>query len=444
MIKRLIGFVGISTTFVERLYATPAMSSGTSAVHQFLKLTQPMPESSYPQPRILEAGRTYEFPFLFVVPQELLPRVCNHAVDHRSVHEAHIQLPPSLGGDSTLDDFAPEMANIKYQVAARILAMNEYSCDKLDLAHKAKTIRIIPAADEQPPVNVEGPDSEFTMRREKALKKGLFKGKLGTLVMEAAQPSSLRLPSNYAEADESVSGMATIKLRFDPTDSGCPPPRLGSLNSKIKVSTWYASRARPILPNKKCIMFDAHQGVHSESVSLSSRSMGAVEWKFNKESELDLTRRDSALSASSFHQSSPSETYQGQGFYTAEILVPITLPAKKHFIPTFHTCLSSRTYGLNLSLGIHTSGVGGPSIDLRIPIQISSEGLSREEGQARSSLTTAEQEQELRSAEEFFVPRTISPMDDELVGGSAVPGITTDLPPVYEAFSRPRLTVQVA
>lgn len=413
-------------------------------MHQFLKLNQPIAESSYPQPRILEAGRTYQFPFLFVVPQQLLPRICHHAVEHQSVHEAHVQLPPSLGNESTIDDFAPEMANIKYQIAARVLVASEYSSEKEDIAHKAKTIRILPAIDEQPPVNVEGPDSEHIMRREKALKKGLFKGKLGTLVMEAAQPKSIRLPSDYAEANTSASGMAKIKLRFDPADAKCPPPRLGSLSSRIKVSTWYASRARPIIPNKKCIMYDAHQGVHSESLSLSSRCMGSVEWKFNKESEVvSLSRRDSALSASSFHQTAPSDGYQGQGFYTAEILVPVTLPAKKHFVPTFHTCLVSRSYALNLSLGIHTSGVGGPSIDIKLPIQISSEGTNQQELQSRSSMTTAEQEQVLRSADEFFMSRTISPMDDELVGGSSVPGIT-DLPPQYEAFSRPRLSVRVA
>ncbi|GAB7351674.1 hypothetical protein MBLNU459_g2271t1 [Dothideomycetes sp. NU459] len=434
---------GTSSTLIERLYATPAMSSGTSAKHQFLKLAQPMPESAYPQPRVFEAGRTYDFPFIFVVPRHLLPRICNHGVAHDSVRDCHVQLLPSLGGDSTIDDIAPEMANVRYQITARVLAASEYSSEQQNLAHKAKTVRILPAFDEQPPVNIEDPESEFIMRREKTIKKGLFKGKLGSLIAEAAQPKSIRLPSDYAETNTGANGMATIKLRFDPADAKCPPPRLGSLSSKLKICTWYASRARPCLPSKRNVMYDMHQGMHGETASLSSRCMGSVEWKFNKHEGISISRRDSGLSSSSFEHTAPSKDYRGEGFYTAEILVPLTLPSKKFLIPTFHSCLISRTYGLDLSLGIHTSGVGGPSINLRLPIQISSEASSHEEARRRSSLTVAEQEQEMMSADEFFVPRTIRPLAEELRGGSLVPGVT-DLPPEYEALARTRLAVPVA
>lgn len=436
-----IQFIGMSKTFVERLHATPSMSRGTSAFHQFLKLTQPIPESAYPQPRILEAGRTYEFPFLFVVPQQLLPRVCRHAVEHESVRDAHLQLPPSMGSGSSMDDFCPDMANVRYSVAARILTISEVTGEKQDLVHRAKVLQIIPASAEQPPVNVDGAAIDYTMRSEKSVKKGVFKGKLGSLVIEATQPKSLRLQRD--ELIGSASTLATIRLRFDPAEAKNPPPRLGSLSSKIKVSTWFASKSRTLIPTKKCIMHDYNQGLHTEMKSLSSRCISAVEWKFHKNEEaLALSRRDSANSTSSSYDiayPAPSEKYQGQGFYTAEIIVPVTLPSDKHFTPTFHSCLISRAYTLYFSLGIHTSGVGGPSIELKVPVQVSAEGSGAEAEQNVVVLTAEELQEEALSADDLFVTRTMSRADDGLV---VLPGIN-DLPPDYESFARPTLGVRV-
>ena len=107
-------------------------------------------------------------------------------------------------------------------------------------------------------------------------------------------------------------------------------------------------------------------------------------------------------------------------------------------MPTFHSCLVSRTYGLNLSLGIHSAGVGFPSVDLKLPIQISAESISAEQAQARSSLTLEEQEQEQRSADEFFVPMTRDSWTEADFETSVE---HSDLPPEYEAFSRPIICV---
>ncbi|KAJ9629812.1 hypothetical protein H2203_002193 [Taxawa tesnikishii (nom. ined.)] len=443
---------GNSKTYVEKLTTATTMSGRSEASHQFLRLTQPIAESSYPQPRTFEAGRTYEFPFLFVVPERLLPRICRHKVSHDSIHEAHIRLPPSLGdrqvagkGSTLLDDFAPQMAHISYAVVVRINKVKEEG-EKRELAVKAKNVRIVPAMSEQPPINVDGQQTDYILRAEKAIRKGVFKGKLGTLIMEAVQPKSLRLPSPRTESDAPVTSMATIKLRFDPAETNSQPPRLGSLGSKLKVSTHYASTARSCIPTRQTTMFDLHQGVHAEYVSLPSRCVAGVEWTYHSDSESAiLLRRDSACSTRSNCSSpvpEPSESYKRKGFYTAQILAPITLPTNKSFVPTFHTCLISRIYQLNLHLGIHSVGVG-PSIELKLPIQICSEGSGESEVQHRSSLGSLSAEEQLaeeQDASEFFEPRRISPMAEDLVGGSNIPGIAHDLPPEYSAFA-PRVPV---
>ncbi|KAF1347516.1 hypothetical protein BDV97DRAFT_201383 [Delphinella strobiligena] len=427
-----IQFLGSSRTLIERIQTTPGMASSQSAFQNFLKLTQPISESSYPQPRILEAGRTYEFQFLFVVPQQLLPRMCRHVVQHESVRDLHLQVPPTLGDrgnrDGRGDDISPTMASISYQIVAQI-----QDDGKRLIAVKSRAVDILPNFDEQPPVNIDGPDSDYRMRKEKSIKKGLFKGRLGSLVVEADQPKSFRLPSDYAESLSPVNTVAKIRLRFDPVDGNSSPPKLSSLSSRLKVSTWYSDSARPIVPNKKCIQYDVHQGLHTE---MSSK----------------LSRRDSALSNFSSSDKTipaPSEQYAGDGFYTAEILVPITLPSKKYFVPTFHSCLTSRTYALHLALSVQGGAITAPCVELKLPIQVSSVGGSAAETPSpRNSLTPAEQVEEARIADEFFVPRTISPMEESLVGnsnllrsGSVLP---SDLPPQYEMFSQIAQGVRVA
>ena len=295
----LTALLGTTKTFLEKMAASPGLTGGMSAFHQFLKLKQPIPESSYPQPRILEPGHIYEFPFIFVIPQHLLPRVCSHDIKHESVRDCHLRLPPSLGTLTKHDDFGPDMAKIQYQIAARITAANEVDGSLKNLATKMKIVRVVPAVDEEPPVNILGPDSDYVLRSEKSIKKGVFKGRLGTLVMEAEQPKSLRLPKLYDPEDTTVSTMATVKLRFDPADTKSPPPRLGSLSSKLKCSTWYATTARQDIPIKKCTFYDYRQGVQSTHIPLSSRCMGSIEWTFHKATASDtewLNRRDSGLS----------------------------------------------------------------------------------------------------------------------------------------------------
>ena len=53
---------GRSKTFVENFSAAGTRSRSV-ARHTFLRLNMPVSESSYPQPRVAEAGFTYSFPF---------------------------------------------------------------------------------------------------------------------------------------------------------------------------------------------------------------------------------------------------------------------------------------------------------------------------------------------------------------------------------------------
>ncbi|KAK5308813.1 hypothetical protein LTR93_012371, partial [Exophiala xenobiotica] len=166
----------------------------------------------------------------------LLPFICSHKVDSDEIRKEHLQLPPSLGdpniagdGHALMDDFAPDMARISYSIRARVTGWNAVG-KNLELSDRSERIRIVPARDEAPPVNIVHPESDFVLRKEKSVKKGLFKmGKIGGLTAEMTQSKSLRLPHPHKRQIEPVASMATINLRFDPQTTDDPPPQLDSI-----------------------------------------------------------------------------------------------------------------------------------------------------------------------------------------------------------------------
>ena len=442
--KLSIDFIGLSKTYVERVTASTAMSGRSEARHQFLKLVQPLPESSYPENRVLLANQEYEFPFIFVVPQQLLPRVCRHTVASSTVQQEHLRLPPSFGestiaghGQKLLCDGAPDMARIKYMVTAKVVEGD--SCPQ-DPMTAEKMVRVIPAVDAHPPFDTESPESDYIMRTEKDVRKGIFQGKLGRLVVESAQPRPLSVPALDGTAPDSK--VITVNLRFDPSDKKNPPPKLSTLSTKLKVSTFFASTARMKLATKHDASWDLNQGLHTESISLASRCVANVEWKWNHASEEDRLsdfRRRSSVASSTLSDSQlvpePSTKYKGEGFWTATIVAPVSLPDNRAWVPTFHTCLISRIYGLGMHLSLGSGSVTG--VDLKLPLQLTSPGTHRTMSQV-ASLTAQELAMEAMDADEFFAPRTISPMPAGFAGRSSIgaPAAQQDLPPGYDAFPR--------
>ncbi|TKA33319.1 hypothetical protein B0A50_00872 [Salinomyces thailandicus] len=465
-----VEFVGTGRTFVERLTTAAAVSGRSEAFHQFLKLTQPGLEARYPEDKVLKAGQTYDFPFVFAVPQQLLPRICQHKVQSPAVRDAHLQLPPTLGDKDSnsqnggLDDMAPDMASVRYGVFAKVTKMKITSEEtiKVSLASKARKLRISPAVDEQPPLDAGGDGSEYTLRKEKTLRKGMLKGKLGTLVMEALQPPSLRMKPNH-DPDTRTTTMATVLLRFDPADESAQPPRLGTMSSKLKVSTYFSSTARQSFPSKSASLLDLSQGLHSEQLNLSSRCMGNVEWTKTTTPKPPTVRRDSATSLSPPPPPSPlsSDKYKGKSYYTARLLIPIMLPTtSKTFVPTFHSCLISRQYALKLDLTIPGTGGIAPSMDLRLPLQVSQEGRPEDVStspervpvprDAASSTEDADADAEAEeedgesldaeSAYDFFEPRSMrrpseSPVRRSRLGSTApTSNAEYEAPPGYTAL----------
>jgi hypothetical protein len=437
---------GESHAFVDRLTATPSISGRTEVTHRFLTLKQPIDLADLPRPRKLLANKKYTFPFTFTVPAQLLPRACSHSVSNDGVKASHMMLPPSMGdpevsgfGNTLLDDLAPEMSRIIYTIRARVMHTREADGFLSVLADKTKKVRIKPAFEEQPPLSISDRDPEYRLRQEKTIRKGLFKGKSGTLTAQSAQPKALVIPGARTTYNSTITTVAKVLLRFDPTDDSSTPPTLGSVVSKIKISTYYASEPRRTFPVRSSIGYDSSQGVYQETLPLSSLCVASAQWKkhsasSNPLSDISMLRRDSGISDCSTFSSDEafnagvlkgSQNYRGSSFYTAQISVPITLPENKNFLPTFHSCLISRTYALSLQISAHTPGISDASLHLKIPVQICAEGseTGNENARARSAEAFVS-----READDYFTPRSTAPR----ISGSVSSG---DLPPEYAAFA---------
>ncbi|KAJ5730408.1 uncharacterized protein N7483_004916 [Penicillium malachiteum] len=351
---------GNSSTLVERV----SCPGRTGAQHMFLKLRQPIEDSEYPTPRVLEAGRTYKFPFMFVVPDHLLPQVCTHPKKNNQIHRAHTMLPPTLGdpmisanGKTLLDDMAPSMSQIAYIIRVGVMKKSSSDSNTVKaLANVAKKIRIIPTMEEEPPIDTVG-HTYYRTRNEKTVKRGFLRGKQGQMVAEAAQPKPIRLFPLTCGPCDTVSTVAKVQLRFEPMGDE-QPPRLGSMTSKLKSSTFYGCNPWEDFPSQSngVPFSQVGQGLFNESSTLSTMCVAAAQWE--KQSVSDVERRDSVNSTVS-NISSPSASFSGDTYYTASLLIPVSLPNSKVFVPTFHSCLMSRVYSLDLNLTYHTPGANG-------------------------------------------------------------------------------------
>ncbi|EEH16770.2 hypothetical protein PABG_06857 [Paracoccidioides brasiliensis Pb03] len=460
-----ITFEGTSKTVIERPGIAGPSVDRYSAFHTFLRLIQPIDESQYPQPRNIEMGRRYTFPFTFVVPERLLPNSCCHKHNHQQVHAAHTLLPPSLGdpvlaenGSKLLDDMGPGVAQIQYAVRAQLSKASSVDDSPKVFVDAKQKVLIIPATDEAPPLNILDDNEEYCMRKEKDVKKGALRGKIGRIVMAAAQPKALRIPASAAAdaagSEECVpTTMATVHLRFDPVNEDQQPPRLGKLWGKLKVNTFFGTEPWNDIPSKtSALAWALNQRVYTKTISLATRCVASATWQKHSSTTPcssappSLHRRDSIQSTSSVESlPGPTAGYTGDTYYTTSVLVPINLPKTRTYVPTFHSCLTSRTYTLEMSLSYHTPNANliAPTLAIRVPIQVSTtKSLA-------NACAVRRQPNRVRNTEdEYFTPRRVAPPQTHciersqlLVTGvrrgqsdpffSAVPSTSALAPPEY-------------
>ena len=121
----------------------------------------------------------------------LLPTTCQHNIASDAVRDAHLHLPPSLGGKESsspvvFDDPVPGIVNIRYGICASILKKRTRIDGEMLSKVTSKTLLLLvrPPVYEQPPLHIRSKDGEFVMRETENVKKGLLRAPQGALVME--------------------------------------------------------------------------------------------------------------------------------------------------------------------------------------------------------------------------------------------------------------------
>ncbi|KAI0378032.1 hypothetical protein F5Y04DRAFT_262799 [Hypomontagnella monticulosa] len=398
-----------------------AVNIPQATCHTFLKLVMPIPESSYPVPRIFEAGMTYTVPFNFIIPATLTLNACGHVVANDSVREDHMQLPPTVGSWEK-DDFSPDMSRIQYAVKVRVYKDETGSGHMAKVMEAGQEIRVLPAAPENAPLSVTKHDDLYTMTKSKNLRKTILSPKSGKVTITATQPSAAMLSP---DGQTITSTTVPLELQFEPASSEARPPKVTGISSKVTAVTYYSAGGITNYPNLKDwqrVYVTEGRGSYSGTTSVPTGPTGDIRWSRHLTTQ---ARRDSGygsetLSSDSDHLMPKKKTVAAPLIHTARLQVPVQLPVhKKTFVPTFHSCITSRVYVLWLTVTL-ASGGATANVTLGVPLQVGvgSSGLVP----AAAGLPPSFEEVEELDADEYLRPRVLGIPTVDFTRSAALPG----------------------
>ncbi|POR39084.1 Uncharacterized protein TPAR_00706 [Tolypocladium paradoxum] len=417
-------FTGIAATRLDFVQQYPSNS-----FRPFMKLRMPLPRSAFPESGVFEGGKTYTIPFNFVVPHQLTLGACNHRCSTPVVREQHLRLPPTVGFWEA-DDQAPEMAQIEYSIKARAYRRAPPGNLPVKLMEGYHMVKVLPALPEDAPLDITSRDERYNLSKSKTIRKNLFSAKSGKLTATATQPSAVMLAADVHGASTST---ARISLGFVPTSTETAPPKINSVSGKITAATFFGAAPSDLLPNLGSrSAYTANPSLsYTTTNSLFSKSIEQLAWKQRSV----FGRRDSGYSSLGVEEdASETDCSEGRGRtggkgksskkypieHTAVIEIPFSIPTsnRKLFLPTFHSCLISRTYTLHLSLSF---GPTNTALSLAIPLQIGVETIHQPQfDDSLPSFESAMAEDE--EAEMHAQPRILRVLETTDQNNSLLPG----------------------
>ncbi|KAI0135311.1 hypothetical protein F4814DRAFT_17737 [Daldinia grandis] len=405
-----------------------AVNIPQATAHTFLKLIMPIPESSYPIPRVFEAGLTYTMPFTFVIPSTLTLNACSHQVANNSVQDHHMRLPPTVGSWEK-DDFAPHMSRVQYVVKARVYRDEVADGLTTKVMEAGQEIKVLPITPEDPPLSITKHDDLYVMSKSKSLRKTIISPKTGKVTITAAQPGAAMLSP---DGQTSTSTTVPLYLEFEPTSIDARPPKITGITSKVTAVTYFSAGGVSQYPNLR----DWHRafgsegrGSYSGTTSATTGPLGEVKWSRHLTAQ---ARRDSGYGSDSLSSDidlpprpTPKKTkgsLPSPIFHAAQLQVPIQLPVqKKTFVPTFHSCITSRVYVLWLTVTV-VSGGNSAHLTLGVPLQIGVGGGPVSHVQYHAALPPSFEEVEEADADRYLRPRVMSVPTVDFHQNGALPG----------------------
>ncbi|PNY28619.1 Uncharacterized protein TCAP_01455 [Tolypocladium capitatum] len=373
-------FTGIAATRLDFVQQYPSHS-----FRPFMKLRMPLAPSAFPESGVFEGGRAYTIPFNFVVPHQLTLGACNHDCSAPVVREQHLRLPPTVGFWEA-DDQAPQMAQIEYSVKARAYRRGAPGNPPVKLMEGYHMVKVLPALPEDAPLDITLGDERYRLSRSKTMRKNLFSAKAGKLTVTATQPSAVMLAADGHGASTST---ARIGLRFAPNSDETAPPKINSVSGKITAATFFGAAPTDLLPNLGSrSAYTANPSLsYTTTSSLFSKPIGKLAWRQRNVSDGPCCGCSESLGIE--EDASETDCSEGHGGggrgqssnerlveHATVLAIPFSIPTsnRRLFLPTFHSCLISRTYTLHLSLSLGPTNTG---MSLAIPLQIGVETIHR-------------------------------------------------------------------
>ncbi len=223
------------------------------------------------------------------------------------------------------------------------------------------------------------------------------------------------------------------------------------MSARLTARTYFASSSITTFPNLgdwQRTLAAEKRGSYSTSVSLFSQPIDKFRWS----KHTGITRRDSGYSsdtladesdadadadaaatphadrlsvstlAAAASTASPRRKSDGASpdvFHTAILQVPIKLPlSRKTFVPTFHSCLLSRVYILQLAITLSSGSAGSSTINLSVPLQVAVD----RDAAFDADLPSFEAAVEEAEADEHLRPRLLSVPRQQFQETSVLPG----------------------
>ncbi|KAJ3550324.1 hypothetical protein NM208_g48 [Fusarium decemcellulare] len=340
--QRDIPFDRVSIKFIcESSVETNSGDLPVETSHLLLDIDMPISLSVYPESRVFHGGESFSIPFEFTIPPRLGTAPCAHTFRAEGLRDLHSQAPPSTGCWER-DSMAPKGVKIEYAVQATLWSSSTEGSPSMAILGSKKTIQVLPCGVEHGPLVVPHMNPNYCLESSKRLRTTLFSRATGQLTLSADQPRAIQL--KYSGCGFYPTTL-TAKVVFRPFRDNSLPPDTCNISLKLESETWFRDRPMNDFPNLVGQIAD-----YSVDETLLTKASTLLSWVITE-------RRES--NASNDQQSSISY------LSTIEVELPSFSSSERIFLPTFYSCLSSRTYKLRVIVHI-----GSTSLLLALPVQL--------------------------------------------------------------------------
>ncbi|KAF5599042.1 arrestin [Fusarium pseudoanthophilum] len=302
----------------------------TTTVHRLLKMYLISADILKLVGTTLTKGRSQKTPFEFTLPHQLDSTSCTHDTISATVTDKHLLPPPAVGREWDRGDISPGVVEVEYVINACVTSTPSLDTDHSQDSTTKRTIRFIPRLSESPPLHVSLTNPRYKLRDTKSVRSNPLKSPFGTISAAAMQPEPLHLEA-YGIVIKPT--FIDVTLTFSPEVQGITPPKLDSISLSLRPYTWHQGDPFQVFPDQ------------DETPSLKQPFTATIALAIDR-LQISWARHDNLRLEDKNPGNSSAE------FYSSTLRIPLSVSiGNKTILPTFHSCLISRTYDVRLRLG---------------------------------------------------------------------------------------------